>query len=162
MVPSLILAAVVALLNVTACRAADEFSASAQDRPLTLSQFVAGIVTRSSDLKYITEQDSEVFAFYRNATVKEISEPVFLKLIKLPVGSQVIQQSWASFFQMRTQNDPTGGWANLRNYLEANLTNLTVIRVPRASPYDAQYDVYAIGIFNGNLIVGVQMFGVAT
>jgi hypothetical protein len=50
----------------------------------------------------------------------------------------------------------------LQEYLEENLTNLTVFRLPRGQPYSAQYDLYAVGIFNGKTVVGVQMFGVAT
>ena len=63
---------------------------------------------------------------------------------------------------MRTQNDPTRRWGYLKEYLEANLTDLTVFRIPRDAPYGAQYDVYAVGIFNGETVVGIQMFGVAT
>jgi hypothetical protein len=34
--------------------------------------------------------------------------------------------------------------------------------LPREDPYGAQYDLYAVGLFGGNIVVGVQMFGVAT
>ena len=135
---------------------------SSPDKAVNLSQFVAGIVTRSADLTYITEQDSEVFAFYRNTPVEEMTKGVFLATLKRPSDTPVIQQSWPVFFQGRTQNDSTGRWRDLQVYLEANLTNLAVFRVPRDPPYDAQYDLYAVGIFSGRIVVGVQMFGVAT
>jgi len=123
---------------------------------------LGGIVERSAELVYITEQDSEVFAFYRNTPVKEVTDNVFLAILRRPVETQIIQQSWSSFFQIRVNNDPTRRWGDLKKYLEANLTNLTVFRLPRGAPYGAQYDLYAVGIFNGDTVVGIQMFGVAT
>ncbi len=128
----------------------------------TLPELLGGIVERSAELVYITEQDSEVFAFYRNTPVKEVTDNVFLAILRRPVETQIIQQSWSSFFQIRVNNDPTGRWGDLKKYLEANLTNLTVFRLPRGAPYGAQYDLYAVGIFNGDTVVGIQMFGVAT
>jgi hypothetical protein len=132
------------------------------EKTLTLSQFVAGIITRSADLNYVTEQDSEVFAFYRNTPAKEMTNDVFLALLRRPGDTQIVRQSWSTFFQIRTQNDPTGRWGQLQEYLEANLKNPTVFRLPRGAPYGAQYDLYAVGIFNAETVVGVQMFGVAT
>jgi len=123
---------------------------------------LGGIVERSAELVYITEQDSEVFAFYRNTPVKEVTDSVFLAILRRPGETQIVQQSWSSFFQIRVNNDPTGRWGDLKKYLEANLTNLTVFRLPRGAPYGAQYDLYAVGIFNGDTAVGIQMFGVAT
>ena len=131
-------------------------------RPQTLSQFIGGIVSRSADLIYISEQDSEVFAFYRNTPVAELSDSAFLGLLRRPKEAPIFRQSWSSFFQIRTQSDPTGRWATLQAYLEANLKNHTVFRVPRDAPYESQYDLYAVGTFNGVTVVGVQMFGVAT
>ena len=150
---------VIVILGVSACHAGRGITVG---RPLSLAQFVAGIVTRSSDLNYITEQDSEVFAFYRNTPVKVLNDAVFLGLLRRPTETKIVRVSWSTFFQLRTQNDPTGRWRDLQTYLEGNLTDLAVFRLPRASPYDAQYDLYAVGIFNGDTVVGVQMFGVAT
>ncbi len=158
----LVLAVLVGMLTGSAGHAATEMSPLIGDRPMTLSQFVVGIVTRSADLNYVTEQDSEVFAFYRNTPVREISDTVFLELLRRPAEAQIITQSWSPFFQIRTQNDPTGRWRNLQAYLESHLTNLTVLILPRDEPYGAQYDLYAVGILNGETVVGVQMFGVAT
>lgn len=143
-----------------ACQAADDRHSGAG--PLTLSQFVVGIVTRSADLNYITEQDSEVFAFYRNTPVDELNANVFLALLRRPAETDIVRQSWVSFFQLRTQSDSTGRWRELQQYLEANLTNLSVFRLPRDKPYASQYDLYVVGLFNGKTVVGVQMFGVAT
>lgn len=145
-----------------ACHAATDVSRPIGKMPLTLSQFVAGIATRSADLNYLTEQDSEVFAFYRNTSVKQLTDGAFLALLRRPAETQIVRQSWAAFFQTRTQTDPTGRWGQLKEYLEANLTNPVVFRLPRNAPYEAQYDLYAVGIFNGETVVGVQMFGVAT
>jgi Nuclease A inhibitor-like protein len=143
-----------------ACQAADE--PPSWSGPLTLSQLVVGIVTRSADLNYITEQDSEVFAFYRNTPVDELNTDVFLELLRRPAETDIVRQPWSSFFQLRTQSDSTGRWRELQQYLEANLTNLSVFRLPRDRPYASQYDLYAVGVFNGKTVVGVQMFGVAT
>ena len=129
---------------------------------MTLSELAGGIVVRSADIVYITEQDSEVFLFYRNTPVTGLNSAVFLGLLRRPPETIIEQQSWPAFFQLRTANDSTGRWKALQNYLEANLTNVTIFRLPRDEPYDAQYDLYAVGIFNGNTVVGVQMFGVAT
>jgi hypothetical protein len=127
-----------------------------------LSQLVGGIVTRSAELTYITEQDSDVFVFYRNTQVAEITDTVLLSLLRRPAGSPVEQQSWSTFVQLRVNTDTTGRWSTLQRYLELNLTNLAVFRLPRGEPYEAQYDLYAVGLFNGTTVVGVQMFGVAT
>ena len=136
-------------------------SACGGNRP-ALAPFIAGIVTRSADLTFVTEQDSEVFAFYRNTEVKDLSDDCFLSLIRRPPGVRVVRIPWQDFFRFRKQTDPAGNWRNLQEYLEANLINVTVIRVPRDAPYDTQYDLYAVGIFDGGKVVGVQMFGVGT
>jgi hypothetical protein len=153
------------LWNAPACHASirtSSISRPAGPERLTVSQLVDGIITRSAELNYITEQDSEVFAFYRNTPVKEISDTVFLTLLRQPLETRIIQQSWSEFFRMQTSRDPTGKWRKLQEYLEANLSNLVVFRIPRNSPYAAQYDLYAVGLFDKNTVVGVQMFGVAT
>ena len=132
------------------------------DKRIILSEFVGGILTRSAALNYVTEQDSEVFVFYRNTPVEEMSDEAFLAILRRPPETKIIRSSWSSFFETRTRNDPTGRWRALQAYLEANLTSLTVFRLPRDTPYGSQYDLYAVGIFNGETVVGVQMFGVAT
>jgi hypothetical protein len=142
----------------TACAAATrEFG----DK-LTLAPFVAGIVTRSADLIYITEQDSEVVAFYRSIRAKDMTDSIFLEALRRPAETRIIRELWSAFFQVRTANDPTGRWRILQEYLEAHLTNLVVFRLPRDAPYEAQYDLYAVGTFDGKTVVGIQMFGVAT
>lgn len=158
----LVLAIIVVIISSTSCFAATDVHSSIVERSLTLPQFVNGVVARSAQLTYITEQDSEVFAFYRNTPVKEVTDTVFLTLLRRPSETRIIQQSWTDFFRVRTSNDPTGQWRELQEYLEANLSNLTIFRIPRDAPYGAQYDLYAVGVFNKNIVVGVQMFGVAT
>lgn len=151
---------VVVLLTCTACHA--RTIGSPRNNPLTLSQFLTGIITRTEKLNYISEQDSEVFAFYRNSRVSEMSDRVFLDILRRPVGTQIIKQSWSSFFQAQRRDDPRSQWSDIEKYLEINLTDLVVYRLPRAAPYEAQYDLYAVGLFNGEIVVGIQMFGVAT
>ena len=146
-----------AVVFATACLAA-----TTEQPPESLPQFVGGIVSRSGKLIYVTEQDSEVFAFYRNTAVTKITDSVFLDLIRRPPETPITELSWSAFFQIRTNRDATGRWRSLQVYLEANLTQLTVFQIPRDAPYDSQYDLYAVGLFNGNTVVGVQMFGVAT
>ena len=146
-----------AVVFATACLATTK-----ESPPETLPQFVGGVVTRSAKLIYLTEQDSEVFAFYRNTPVTKITDIALLDLIRRPRETRVTELSWSAFFQLRTNRDSTGRWRSLQVYLEANLTDFTVFQVPRDAPYDSQYDLYAVGIFNGNTVVGVQMFGVAT
>ena len=156
-----VLSIVIGMLAATACHAADA-SKSSVEKARTLPQLIGGVVSRSTQLTYITEQDSDVFVFYRNTPVEELTDNVFLSLLRRPAGSLIQQQPWSTFFNLRTSSDPTGRWATLRQYLEANLTNLTVFRISREAPYEAQYDLFAVGIFNGNIVVGVQMFGIAT
>ena len=72
-----------------ACNAATNTSPPGGIRPLTLPQLVAGIVSHSADLNYITEQDSEVFAFYRNTPVTELTDNVFLELLRRPEETQI-------------------------------------------------------------------------
>lgn len=158
----LFLAIIVVIVAGTSCYAADGIRPAIAQQPLTLSHFVDGIIIRSAGLNYVSEQDSEVFAFYRNTPVKEITDTAFLSILRRPTESRIVQLSWSDFFRVRTNNDPTREWRVLQGYLEANLTNLTIFRVPRDAPYGAQYDLYAVGIFNGGTVVGVQMFGVAT
>ena len=128
----------------------------------TLPQLIAGIATRTATLTYITEQDSEVFAFYRNTSVRKIDESVLLALLRRSDDAQITRQAWSTFFEIRKRSDKTGGWADLQTYLDANLTDVVVFYLPRDPPFDSQYDLYAVGLFNGNTMVGVQMFGVAT
>lgn len=144
------------------CYAARDVHSATASPPQTLGRLVEGIVNRSAHLTYVTEQDSEVFAFYRNTPVKEMTDSVFLGLLRRPEETQMVQQSWFEFFRIRTANDTSGRWRELQLYLEANLTNLIIFRIPRDPPFDAQYDLYAVGIFDKNVVVGVQMFGVAT
>ena len=155
----LALALFVGTSSAYACHATTHLSLSPDKR---LAELVGGIVTRSAELNYVTEQDSEVFAFYRNTPVEEMSDEAFLSILRRPPETGIFRQSWSSFFETQTRNDPTGRWKALQEYLEANLTGLTVFRVPRDPPYGAQYDLYTVGIFNGETVVGVQMFGVAT
>lgn len=157
----LALALFVGTSSVYACHATTHVPLP-QDKRMILSEFVGGILTRSAELNYVTEQDSEVFVFYRNTPVREMSDVAFLAILRRPPETKIIRQSWSSFFETRTRNDPTGRWRALQEYLEANLTGLTVFRLPRGAPYGSQYDLYAVGLFNGETVVGVQMFGVAT
>lgn len=154
----ILLALVVALFNCTACNAST--AQPKVSRP-TLPQLINGIILRTENLNYISEQDSEVFAFYRNTPVHEITDAVFLDLLRRPPGTRIVKQSWSMFFQIQSRKDTSKRWMELQNYLETNLTNLTVVYLPRDAPYDSQYDLYAIGLC-GDRVVGVQMFGVAT
>jgi hypothetical protein len=158
----LTLVVLISVFAATRCHAAANDSRALDERARTLPQLVGGIVTRSAELTYVTEQDSEVFVFYRNTPVKELTDAVLLSLLRRPSGSPIQQESWSKFFQLRSNTDPTGRWTILRRYLETNLTNVVVFRLPREDPYGAQYDLYAVGLFSGNIVVGVQMFGVGT
>jgi hypothetical protein len=158
----LLFAVIILILAASSCHAAGNAQSPSANKASTISQLVHGIVTRSASLNYISEQDSEVFAFYRNTQVKELTDTVFLSLIRRPTETRIIKQSWTDFFRVRTSTDPTGEWRKLQEYLEGNMTNLIVYRVSRDAPYETQYDLYAVGIFNQNTVVGVQMFGVAT
>lgn len=158
----LLLFVLLIVLAATACRAATGMSQMIGDKPQSLPDLVGGILVRSADLNFITEQDSEVFVFYRNTQVEELTDQVFLQILRRPAETRIVSQPWSDFFAIRTRNDPTGRWKKLQEYLEANLTNLVIFRITRDAPYDAQYDLYAVGIFNGKTVVGVQMFGVAT
>lgn len=158
----LLLATFVGIFAGYACHGSTHILSPTPEKALTLAEFVGGIAARSANLNYMTEQDSEVFAFYRNTRGGGTTESVLLGLLRRPAETQTIAQSWSAFFRIRTQNDPTGRWGYLQEYLEAHLTELTVFRIPRDSPYEAQYDLYAIGLFNGETVVGIQMFGVAT
>jgi hypothetical protein len=155
----LVLALFVATSPAYACHAATHLPLKPDKR---LVELVAGILTRSAELNYVSEQDSEVFVFYRNTPVKEMSDETFLAIQRRPSETQIVRQSWSLFFETRTRTDRTGRWRALQEYLEANLTSLTVFRLSRAAPYGSQYDLYAVGLFNGETVVGVQMFGVAT
>ena len=144
------------------CTAQASIESDQSKKPTTLSEFAGGIIVRSADIIYITEQDSEVFLFYRNTPIEDLEGEAFLILLRRPLETPVIPQLWSEFFQLRTANDSTGRWRSLQQYLEANLTNVTVFRIPRDKPFDSQYDLYAVGLFRGRTVVGIQMFGVAT
>ena len=158
--PAFLVAIFVLLFGCTACHASNAKSIGTD--PRTLPQLLAGVVTRTEDLIYISEQDSEVFAFYRNTPVREMSDARFLELLRRPPETRIIKQSWSTFFQIQTRKDPNSRWKVLQDYLEGSLTNLTVFQIPRDEPYDSQYDLYVVGLFNGDTVVGIQMFGVAT
>lgn len=159
---SILIVVMITAFSVTRCHASADGSSSSAESVSTLPQFVGGIIARSAELTYITEQDSEVFVFYRNTPVKELTGAVLLSLLRRPPSSFIQQESWSKFFQLRSNTDPTGRWTILRHYLEENLTNVIVFRLPREDPYGAQYDLFAVGLFRGTIVVGVQMFGVGT
>jgi hypothetical protein len=105
---TLVFAIIVGVFAGSACHAAtDFFPAIGKTSPLTLSEFTAGIVTRSADLNYVTEQDSEVFAFYRNAPVKELTGGVFLEVLRRPAETQIISQPWSTSSRVRARAAPT-------------------------------------------------------
>src|SRR5690348_3070880 len=74
---SLILLTFVVLLAASTTYACQAAISLGRDKVRTLPEFVSGIATLSAQLNYISEQDSEVFVFYRNTPVDEMTDASF-------------------------------------------------------------------------------------
>jgi hypothetical protein len=133
-------------------------SASAQELTKTrispLGNLLAGIQDRADNLNYISEQDWDVnvFVIGRNIT---ILSPANFQAANPFIAYQPIEEINVEVFFSRPSLQ-TQAWINLKNYLEANLTQLEVFKVG-----DVRREVYVVGLFQGH-IIGVRTFAVET
>ncbi len=133
-------------------------SASAQDfyksRSFPLGNILSGIQERAENLVYISEEDWDVNAFVIGRNVSVLNVQTFKsanpKVLYETVEEFPINDFWARLEQQDYR------WTRLRNYLEANLTQIHVFKAG-----DVRRDVYVVGVFNGH-IVGIRMFAVET
>jgi len=133
-------------------------SASAQDfykpHPFPLGNLLSGIQERSDSLVYISEQDWDINAFVIGRNVSVLNTETFKQANPKVLYETVEDFPVNDFWQRLEQKDY--GWTRLRNYLEANLTQIHVFKVG-----DIRRDVYVVGLFQGH-IVGVRMFAIET
>jgi len=133
-------------------------SASAQDfyksRDFPLGNLLSGIQERSDSLVYISEQDWDVNAFVIGRNISVLDAEVF-KQSNPKVLYETVEEFPVNDFWWRLEQKDYR-WTRLRNYLEANLTQIHVFKVG-----DVRRDVYVVGLFDGH-IVGVRMFAVET
>ncbi len=133
-------------------------SASAQDfyksRPFPLGNVLGGIQERTENLVYISEEDWDVNAFVIGRNVSILNAQTFKqsnpKVLYETVEDFPVNDFWSRLEQQNCR------WTRLRNYLEANLTQIHIFKVG-----DVRRDVYIVGLFDGH-IVGVRMFAVET
>lgn len=132
------------------------FSAPAQmqKRFTPLDSLLAGIQTRAENLVYISEEESDVNAFVIGRNVSILNTETFRsanpKLLFEPIEDFDVD----TFFARLEKRDEA--WTELRDYLEAHLTQLHIFKVG-----NIRRDIYAVGLFQGH-IVGVRMFAVET
>ncbi len=121
-----------------------------------LGNLLAGIQERADSLNYISEEDWDVNVFVIGRNVSVLNVETF-RLANPQIFYEPIEEFDVDlFFSRLEKRDKSGGWSNLRNYLEANLTQLTVFKVG-----DVRRDVYAVGLFQGH-IIGIRTFAVET
>ena len=146
------------LLFVLMVFALSTVNASAQDfyksRPFLLGNLLSGIQERSDSLVYISEQDWDVNAFVIGRNVQVLDVETFKsanpKVLYETVEDFPVNDFWSRLEQQNCR------WTRLRNYLEANLTQIHIFKAG-----DVRRDVYVVGLFDGH-IVGVRMFAVET
>lgn len=133
-------------------------SASAQDfykpRPFPLGNLLSGIQERSDSLVYISEEDWDVNAFVIGRNVSLLNSETF-KSANPKVLYETVEDFPGEYFWQRLEQKDYR-WTRLRNYLEANLTQIHVFKVG-----DVRRDVYVVGLFQGH-IVDVRMFAIET
>lgn len=133
-------------------------SASAQElsktRNFPLGNVLSGIQDRAENLVYISEEDWDVNAFVIGRNVSVLNAQTFKqsnpKVLYETVEEFPVNDFWSRLEQQNYR------WTRLRNYLEANLTQIHIFKVG-----DVRRDVYVVGLFDGH-IVGVRMFAVET
>ncbi len=143
---------IVFIIALTAlCASAQEFS---KTRISPLGNLLAGIQDRSDSLVYISEEDWDVNAFVIGRNVSVLNVQTF-KAANPKVLYETVEDFPVNVFWERLELKDYR-WTRLRNYLEANLTQIHVFKTG-----DIRRDVYVVGLFDGH-IVGVRMFGVET
>jgi hypothetical protein len=128
--------------------------AQIKTRVSPLGNLLAGIQDRADSLNYISEQDWDVNVFVIARQITQLS-PANFQAANPFIFSEPIEEIDVDIFFSRPSLQ-TQEWTNLRNYLEANLAQLTVFKVG-----DVRREVYVVGLFNGH-IVGVRTFAVET
>ena len=133
-------------------------SASAQDfykqRPFPLGNLLGGIQERAENLTYISEEDWDVNAFVIGRNVQVLNAETF-KSANPKVLYETVEDFPTEYFWARLEQKDRR-WTRLRNYLEANLTEIHIFKVG-----DIRRDVYVVGLFDDH-IVGVRMFAIET
>ena len=131
-------------------------SAQAQSkvRFTPLGSLVAGIQDRADNLIYISEEDWDVNVFVIGRNVLVLNIETFQAANPFVAFEPIEEIEIESFFSRLENRD--AAWTNLRNYLEANLTEVKVFKIG-----NVRRDVYVVGLFNGH-IVGIRTFAVET
>jgi hypothetical protein len=133
-------------------------SAKAQElskqRASPLGNLLAGIQDRVENLIYISEEDWDVNAFVIGRNVSVLNVETF-KQTNPKVLYETVENFPAEYFWWRLEQKDRR-WTILKNYLEANLTQIHVFKVG-----NVRRDIYVVGLFDGH-IVGVRMFAVET
>lgn len=146
------------LLLISLIFCATALSASAQELSKTrvspLGNLLAGIQDRTENLIYISEEDWDVNAFVIGRNVSILNAQTF-KQSNPKVLYETVEDFPINDFFARLENKDFH-WTYLRNYLEANLTQIHVLKVG-----DVRRDIYVVGLFDGH-IVGMRMFAIET
>lgn len=128
--------------------------AQVNKRQFPIGEILSGIQQRTDSLVYISEEDWDVNVFIIGRNVSVLNAETFLAANPFVAFQPIEKFDIDLFFARLEQQD--GRWTILRNYLEANLTQLQVFKVG-----NVRRDVYVIGLFNGH-IVGIRTFAVET
>lgn len=129
----------------------------------SIPAIVEQITNVGGSLNYVSETDAEVVAVYRNASVSEVSISEFKRVFRLNPKQTVYQESAKDFFARVQITDPDGNWFALQDIFES-LEAVTVFKVPRARPFQSNYDYFVVGRFaaGGGQLVGIQTFSIET
>ena len=140
-----------AVILLTVCASGE---AQMKTRASPLGNLLAGIQDRADNLNYISEQDWDVNVFVIARQITQLS-PANFQAANPFIAFQPIEEIDVEVFFSRPSLQ-TEAWTNLKNYLEANLTQLKVFKVG-----DVRREVYVVGLFQGH-IIGVRTFAVET
>jgi hypothetical protein len=125
-----------------------------KSRLFPLGNLLGGIQERAENLVYISEEDWDVNAFVIGRNIQTLNAETF-KQSNPKILYETIEDFPVEYFWWRLEQKDRR-WTILRNYLEANLTQIHVFKVG-----DVRRDVYVVGLFDGH-IVGARMFAVET
>lgn len=124
-----------------------------------VAAFSAEIAPVIEDLLYMSESDYpfEVFS-YPDDGIGEISPSHVLDLLGLPADTAVEQRTPEQFFTEYLMTGPDGAkYAQMKSILEANMSDLTVIRIGAI-----EIDVFVVGRTECGEIAGLKTTAIET
>lgn len=128
--------------------------APSKSQSFQLGNLLAGIQERAGNLVYISEQDWDVNVFVIGKNVSMLDTKTFRAAYPQVSSKEIEEFPLDVFFSRLEKQDKS--WAQLRNYLDLNLTQIRVFKMG-----EIRRDIYVVGLFQGH-IVGIRTFSIET